>query len=72
MTAAFRSACATCSPTASKAGSKGHYTDGDFYDGSFSASIGGQFKFNPTWGVVGEIEAGDDLSTFMIGARASF
>jgi opacity protein-like surface antigen len=51
---------------------KGHYTDGDFYDGSFSASIGGQFKFNPTWGVVGEVEAGDDLSTFMIGARASF
>ena len=42
---------------------KGHYTDGDFYDGSFSASIGGQFKFNPTWGVVGEVEAGDDLST---------
>ena len=51
---------------------KGHYTDGDFYDGSFSASIGGQFKFNPTWGAVGEFEIGDDQSLFMIGARASF
>jgi hypothetical protein len=51
---------------------KGHYTDGDFYDGSFSASIGGQFKLNPTWGAVGEFEIGDDQSLFMIGARASF
>ena len=51
---------------------KGHYTDGDFYDGAFSASVGGQFKFNQTWGVVGEIEAGDDTSVFLIGARASF
>jgi len=51
---------------------KGHYSDGDFYDGSFSASIGGQFKFNQTWGVVGDVEVGDDQSIFMIGARASF
>ncbi|MBF6023102.1 outer membrane beta-barrel protein [Lysobacter niastensis] len=51
---------------------KGHYSDGDFYDGTFSASLGGQFKFNPTWGVVGELEFGDDTSIFTIGARASF
>jgi Ax21 family sulfation-dependent quorum factor len=51
---------------------KGHYSDGDFYDGAFSASFGGQYKFNPMWGVVGEIEIGQDNSLFVVGARASF
>lgn len=51
---------------------KANYTDGDAYDGEFSATVGVQFKFNQTWGLVGEAEFGDSSSQFMVGARASF
>jgi Ax21 family sulfation-dependent quorum factor len=51
---------------------KGNYTDGDAYDGEFSATVGGQFKFNPTWGITGEAEFGDSTSQYTIGVRASF
>lgn len=51
---------------------KGQYTDGDAYDGVFGGVFGGQFKFNQTWGLVGEFEAGDDTTAYQIGVRASF
>ena len=51
---------------------KGSYTDGGDFDGDFSGTIGAQFKFTPVWGVVGEIEAGDDVSKSLVGVRASF
>lgn len=51
---------------------KGHYTDGDAYDGAFSASLGGQLKLTPIWGLTGEVEVGDSASVITFGARASF
>ncbi|WP_119716934.1 outer membrane beta-barrel protein [Cognatilysobacter tabacisoli] len=51
---------------------KGSYTDGGDFDGDFSGTIGAQFKFTPVWGVVGEIEAGDDVTKYLVGVRASF
>lgn len=51
---------------------KGSYTDGGDFEGDFSGLVGAQLKFNQTWGLVGEFEAGDDITKFMIGARASF
>lgn len=51
---------------------KANYTDGDAYDGEFSATVGAQFKFNQTWGIVGEAEFGDSASQLMVGVRASF
>lgn len=51
---------------------KGQYTDGDAYDGVFGAVAGGQVKFNQTWGLVGEVETGDDTMAYQVGVRASF
>lgn len=51
---------------------KASYTDGGEFDGDFSFTAGAQVKFNPTWGVVGEIEAGDDVTKYLVGLRASF
>ena len=51
---------------------KGNYTDGDVYDGTFSATFGMQYKFTPIWGVVGEVELGDEFSQVTAGVRASF
>ena len=41
---------------------------------SFGGTIGGQFMFNPTWGLVGEVEFGDDTfsASYLVGVRASF
>ena len=51
---------------------KANYTDGDAYEGEFSATVGAQFKFNQTWGIVGEAEFGDSSSQYIVGVRASF
>jgi hypothetical protein len=51
---------------------KGSYTDGGDFEGDFSGTVGALVKFNPTWGLVGEIEAGEDLTKYLIGVRASF
>ncbi|QGW66668.1 hypothetical protein GOY17_18290 [Lysobacter soli] len=51
---------------------KGNYTDGDLYDGAFSASAGVQYKLTQTWGLVAEAEGGGDTSMFGVGVRASF
>ena len=51
--------------------------DVDTYDrsdfsGDFSGTIGGQYKFGQTWGVVGEVEFADGGETYLLGLRASF
>lgn len=51
---------------------KASYTDGGEFDGDFSFTAGAQFKFTQTWGLVGEIEAGDDVTKYLVGVRASF
>lgn len=55
---------------------KGSYNDGGDFDGDFSATLGAQLKFNPTWGLVAEIEHGDlgdlELTRYSVGVRASF
>ncbi len=51
---------------------KANYVDGSDYDGEFSGTLGAQFVINETWGIVGEVEAGDVTSQYMLGVRASF
>ncbi|GIX34282.1 MAG: hypothetical protein KatS3mg126_0061 [Lysobacteraceae bacterium] len=51
---------------------KANYTDGDGLDGDFTGTIGGQYKFNRTWGLVGEVEFGNGDQTYLLGVRASF
>ncbi|MDR0184390.1 hypothetical protein [Lysobacter arvi] len=51
---------------------KGNYTDGDVYDGAFSASAGVQYKLTRNWGLVAEAEGGGDTAMFGVGVRASF
>jgi Outer membrane protein beta-barrel domain len=51
---------------------KANYVDGSDYKGEFSGTLGAQFVINETWGIVGEIEAGDISSQYMLGVRASF
>ncbi|WP_170113423.1 outer membrane beta-barrel protein [Ahniella affigens] len=44
------------------------------FDGSNSTSVyvSGQYKFNDTWGITGEVEANDDGHTIFLGPRLSF
>ncbi len=51
---------------------KASYVDGSDYEGEFSGTLGAQFIINETWGIVGEIEAGDLTSQYTLGVRASF
>jgi len=51
---------------------KGNYYDGADYHGDATASVGGQFKFNQTWGLTAEVEAGNGDRTWLTGVRASF
>lgn len=51
---------------------KANYIDGDLYDGEFGGTIGGQFKFNDTWGITGEAEFVNDVTIYSVGVRASF
>lgn len=51
---------------------KASYVDGSDYDGEFSGTLGAQFVINETWGIVGEIEAGELTSQYSLGVRASF
>lgn len=48
------------------------YLDGGDFEGDFVGTLGGQFKFNQTWGVVGEVEIIDDNTQYLAGVRASF
>lgn len=56
---------------------KANYYDGGDFEGAFSGTVGVQFKFNATWGIVGEIEHGelvlsDQDTKYLVGVRASF
>lgn len=51
---------------------KAGYIDGSDFSGEFVGNVGGQIKFNQTWGVVGEVEIFDELTRYMVGVRASF
>ncbi|MFD0725177.1 outer membrane beta-barrel protein [Lysobacter brunescens] len=51
---------------------KANYVDGSDYEGEFSGTLGGQLIINETWGIVGEVEAGDLASRYTLGVRASF
>src|SRR5690606_7123653 len=51
---------------------KGGYLDGSDLDGEFVGTLGGQFKFNPTWGLVVEGEVIGDFTRYFAGVRASF
>jgi len=41
-------------------------------NGKFFGKIGGQFKFNKNWGLVGEVQASSGLQQYFIGPRYSF
>ena len=51
---------------------KANFVDGDDVDGDFTGTLGAQYKFNPTWGITGEVEIGDGGETYLMGVRASF
>ena len=51
---------------------KANYVDGDDFDGDFSGTLGAQYKFTQTWGLVGEVEFADNVETYTVGVRASF
>ena len=51
---------------------KAGYIDGSDFSGEFVGTLGGQYKFNQTWGLVGEVEVFNDLTRFNAGVRASF
>lgn len=51
---------------------KGGVMDGSDIDTTFVGNLGGQVKFNATWGVVGEIQFIEDTTQYMAGVRASF
>jgi hypothetical protein len=48
-----------------------HYDLGEFGSDT-SLLLGGQLKFNDTWGAVAEVEAGGDSTHYLVGIRASF
>lgn len=51
---------------------KAGYLDGGDFEGDFVGTLGGQYKFNPTWGLVAEVEIIDDNTQYLAGVRASF
>lgn len=51
---------------------KANYVDGDDFDGDFTGTLGAQYRFSQTWGMVGEVEIGDGGETYLVGLRASF
>lgn len=46
--------------------------DGADMDSAFVGHLGGQFKFNPAWGLVGEVQWIDEDLLYSAGVRASF
>lgn len=51
---------------------KANYNDGDNADGDFSGTLGAQYKFSKTWGLVGEATFADGGEQYLLGLRASF
>jgi Ax21 family sulfation-dependent quorum factor len=48
------------------------YEDGDDFDGDFYGRVGGQVKFNPTWGLSGDVKFADGDTQYFIGPRVTF
>jgi hypothetical protein len=48
------------------------FVDGDNVDGDFVGTLGAQYKFSQTWGIVGEAEFADGGEAYTLGLRASF
>ncbi|MEG2806266.1 outer membrane beta-barrel protein [Stenotrophomonas sp.] len=51
---------------------KAGYIDGSDMDGTWTGTLGGQVNFTRTWGLVGEVQAYDEVTQFSVGVRASF
>lgn len=45
------------------------YEDGDLYDGEFYGRVGAQMKFNPNWGVSGDVKFIDGDTQWFVGPR---
>lgn len=48
------------------------YEDGSDYDGDFYGRVGALIKFNPTWGLSGDVKIADGDTQFFIGPRITF
>jgi hypothetical protein len=51
---------------------KANYVDGGLYDGDVVGTLGMHVVLSETWGLVGEVDAGGDVSRINLGVRASF
>lgn len=51
---------------------KAGYIDGSDIDSSWTGTLGGQVNFTRNWGLVGEVQAYEDVTQFSVGVRASF
>ena len=48
------------------------YEDGADFDGDFYGRLGAQVKFNPTWGLSGDVKFADGDTQYFIGPRFTF
>lgn len=48
------------------------YADSSDFSGEAYLALQGQYKFNPSWGLVADAKVGEDGRTFFIGPRVSF
>lgn len=48
------------------------YEDAKDVDGAFYGRVGGQVKFNPTWGLVGDVKFADGDTQLFVGPRLSW
>lgn len=48
------------------------YEDYQDFDGDFYGKVGAQVKFNPTWGINGEVKFADGDTQVFVGPRISF
>ncbi|WP_422505194.1 autotransporter outer membrane beta-barrel domain-containing protein [Stenotrophomonas sp. GZD-301] len=51
---------------------KAGYLDGSDMDGTWIGTLGGQVNFTKAWGLVGEVQAYEDVTQYSVGVRASF
>ncbi len=51
---------------------KANYVDGGAYEGDAVGTLGIHVVLSETWGLVGELDAGGDVSRINLGVRASF
>lgn len=51
---------------------KANYYDLSDYNGDFSGTVGGQYKFTDMWGATAEAEFGNGDKAYLLGVRASF